>query len=741
MRKTFVVAILMAGGVLYAQTPDSVSQAKLDSIDAKFKMQKLKEISISAPKPVYSMTGEVVNYNVENDETVLDLTAWDAIRNAPTVEVDVEGNISMRGSEKVEVWLNGRPTGMEGPTLRAFFESMPADALARIEVIKNPSAKYMVAQDRHILNIVTSARLRTSELLIVGLSGNSRPYVSPWFSYVRNTDRLRFSFHLAGSTSNFRDDGTNTHTLFDGDDTTSMQHYSYESVGPSYFGSNNFNIGYTIDSANEITVFSWNSMQGRYRNRTLRDYEQWDYRPDTAHYRYMDSSESGLAIVNGFTTFDLKHRFATNGHNLSLGVTWNYLSNVDHLLQQRTLLLADGIGSLPLTPFDRRTEKHRRNNTIDITLNYNRPLGAHDELRVRIGGRPYANSHSDVAILDYDTSTFTYSRPDLLRNHASNDRSQRLYASTSWRHEWERTTLTADMHLNRVWLHISDEALFADDTLFRFFTLGPSLTLTHRTPSMHYVRLGLSHSTNLPTGRDLTTSRTYGTDSYSTGNRALHPSSTWKSNLSWNRYFERIGNIGIDAYYNTTLGGIESVVASTSEVDPWLGRIVTYTMPMNIASSFRYGVDANVTLRPKAWCNLSLNASLYRSGYDVEDELPQRLTSWRISARLWTKIAKVVDIEASTNYGNPSLDLYSQQKNNLTVGLGLSSTLLDGRLSLRAYINDLFDSNRTTSTTAAPSYSAIRSSHYYSRYITFGITYRIGKLNLQYQAMEGAAMQ
>ena len=114
---------------LHAQTADTVRQATLDSIDAKMQLMKLKEISISAPKPVYSMTGEVVNYNVENDETMEGLTAWDAIRNAPSVQIDLEGNLTMRGSDHVDVWLNGRPTGMNGPTLKAFFESMPAEGM------------------------------------------------------------------------------------------------------------------------------------------------------------------------------------------------------------------------------------------------------------------------------------------------------------------------------------------------------------------------------------------------------------------------------------------------------------------------------------------------------------------------------------------------------------------------------------------------------------------------------------
>lgn len=166
----------------------------------------------------------------------------------------------MRGSEQVEVWLNGQRTGLSGPTLKAFFEAMPADALARVEVIKNPSAKYMVERGRHIINIVTSARLRTSQLLVLGLSGNTRPYYSPWFSYVRNTDRLRLSFHLAGSRSHFLNEGTGDYTLTSGADTTSRRSYDYNTDGASFFGNNTIDISYQIDSLIEFSLMSWNML-------------------------------------------------------------------------------------------------------------------------------------------------------------------------------------------------------------------------------------------------------------------------------------------------------------------------------------------------------------------------------------------------------------------------------------------------------------------------------------------------
>lgn len=715
----------------------------LDSIDAKMKMMKLKEISISAPKPVYSMTGEVVNYNVENDETVRDLTAWDAIRNAPTVQTDEEGNITMRGSEQVEVWLNGRPTGMNGEMLRAFFESMPAEALARIEVIKNPSAKYMVEEGKHILNIVTSAKLRTSELWLLGVSGNTRPYLSPWFSYVRNSDRLKFNIHVAGSHSHALGDSNGDAILTDNGDTISRNIYSSSFDRIPYFGDLMFNIDYKIDSVTDLHVNNFTMLQGDYNNRAASEREQWDYRPDTAHYRYTDSSHSHQAIINGFMNFDIKHRLpGRKGHNLTIVGAWNYFFLNSSFLQQRIIGLSEGsTTALLLQPYDRVRDMVNRNNSIDLSVRYNRPVGNHDELSFRIGGRPYGNSHRDRTILDFNPLTDDYTLPDTLRNYISNYRTNRLYSTLSWRHEWERVTLSADLHATYNWLRIDNTSLFPDDTAFRFFDLEPSLGLTYRTPSMHYFRFNISHSVSHPSGSELTVSRTYGDDDYSVGSRTLHDSYTEKASLSWNRYFQKIGNMGIEAYANYTSGGIESITASTPYADPYLGRVITYTMPMNIVSSYKAGADANITYRPAAWASVSLNASLFRQAYAVEGEPLQEMTSWKLYARLWTKVAKLVNLDANISYGNPTLALYRQEVRAVSIGLGASATLLNGRLSLRASVSDLLDNNLYSESINAPTFSSNSSDRYSSRYITFGVTWRIGKLDLEWQTSSGAAGQ
>ncbi len=745
--------VMMTAGVLYAQTTDSITQARLDSIDAKMKMQQLKAISISAPKPVYSMTGEVVNYNVENDETVRDLTAWDAIRNAPTVQVDEEGNLTMRGSEQVEVWLNGRPTGMKGEVLRAFFESMPAEALARIEVIKNPSAKYMVEEGKHILNIVTSAKLRTSELWLIGLSGNTRPYFSPWVGYVRNSDRLKFNIHLAGSHSHGESNSSGDATLTDGTDTTSRFCNRTTNESARYFGDLMFNIDYKIDSVTDLHVNSFNLLQGDYNDRMVTYREQWDYRPDTVHYRYRDSSDSRFAMLNGSLSFDIKRRFRRKGQNLKFGGVWNYMFNGNHYLQQRLVGLLEGIPTTMIPDgYDRTNDKYGSRNNVDLSLTYNHPLDSNDVLSLRIAGRPFGDSHNRRDICYLDPTGGLYSIPDTLRNGIADYYTKSLSALVSWRHEWARTTLTVDLYGKQSWLHIQSTGLFPDDTLFRFLTFEPSLSITYRTRGMHYWRFRLSHNVNTPTGGDLTTSLIYSDDSYSTGNRNLHSSYTEKATVSWNRYFNEVanlfgnrikiaGNMGVEAYANYTSGGIESVTASTPYADEYIGRVITYTMPKNIVSSYKAGADANITYRPAAWASVSLNASLYRSGYAVEDEPMLERTSWNIYARLWTKVAKLVNIDANISYGTPTLGLYTQEQRAVSIGFGASATLLEGRLSLRASISDLLNNNMTSTTVAAPTYAANSSSHTSSRYLTFGLTWRIGKLDLEWQARGGAAGQ
>lgn len=125
--------------VTYAQVTDTT---KTDSIQLSPSAKTMKRVTISANKPLYAVDGEKQLYNTAEDPSVQTGTASDALQNAPGVEVDAEGNITLGGSQGVEVWINDRPSNLSGESLRQYIKTLPTNAIERIEVITNPSARY-----------------------------------------------------------------------------------------------------------------------------------------------------------------------------------------------------------------------------------------------------------------------------------------------------------------------------------------------------------------------------------------------------------------------------------------------------------------------------------------------------------------------------------------------------------------------------------------------------------------------
>ena len=116
-----IMALLLFCVTVFAQNTDTTAVAKADTIAPK-KTTELPEVGITAKKPVYMTDGEKTMYNVSEDPAVQSGTAADALQNAPGVEVDVEGNITLRGVSSVQIWLNNRPANMNAEALKILLQ-------------------------------------------------------------------------------------------------------------------------------------------------------------------------------------------------------------------------------------------------------------------------------------------------------------------------------------------------------------------------------------------------------------------------------------------------------------------------------------------------------------------------------------------------------------------------------------------------------------------------------------------
>ena len=172
-------ACAMLNAVAFAQVEIPEVKPKADSLQMAVDTLTLEGVTITAERPLFSVEGEKTLYQVSDDPTVQGGVASDALQNAPGVSVDVEGNITLRGASSVEIWINDQPSNLTEENLKTYIQTLPANAIDRIEVITNPSARYATTADG-IINIVMNSKIKRNEFLCFGANASSQPYVMPW---------------------------------------------------------------------------------------------------------------------------------------------------------------------------------------------------------------------------------------------------------------------------------------------------------------------------------------------------------------------------------------------------------------------------------------------------------------------------------------------------------------------------------------------------------------------------------
>ena len=123
-------------------------------------LQALDAVDIIAERTTVEIKLDKKIYNVGKDLTVRGGSVSDVLDNVPSVSVDIEGNVALRGNENVRILINGKPSGLVGLNSTDALRQFPADAIEKVEIITSPSARYDAEGTAGILNII----LRRSKL-------------------------------------------------------------------------------------------------------------------------------------------------------------------------------------------------------------------------------------------------------------------------------------------------------------------------------------------------------------------------------------------------------------------------------------------------------------------------------------------------------------------------------------------------------------------------------------------------
>ncbi|GAB3956971.1 outer membrane beta-barrel family protein [Spirosoma harenae] len=136
--------------------------------------QKLAEVTVTEQKALFEERSDRMVYNAEKDLTVKGGDATDVLKKIPSIAVDIEGNVSLRGSSNIKVLINNKPSSIVARSLSDALKQIPADIIKQVEVITSPSAKYDAEGSAGIINIITKKNT------LQGTSGSISPNFSQW---------------------------------------------------------------------------------------------------------------------------------------------------------------------------------------------------------------------------------------------------------------------------------------------------------------------------------------------------------------------------------------------------------------------------------------------------------------------------------------------------------------------------------------------------------------------------------
>ena len=728
---TATFAMLCAAAFAQVEIPEV--KPKADSLQMAVDTLLLEGVTITAERPLFSVEGEKTLYQVSDDPTVQGGVASDALQNAPGVSVDVEGNITLRGASSVEIWINDQPSNLTEENLKTYIQTLPANAIDRIEVITNPSARYATTADG-IINIVMNSKIKRNEFLCFGANASSQPYVMPWISYIWKNDKWTVNAYANTYLYHSRSEAHSEKDLYGKDAEgnqvlTSHLSSSMDTRGNIYSPGLNLNITYTPDKMNTFSLYTyfWDSFG---TTEVRQERERIEYLDQSGEYKYSILNKSKNNYLFLPLGLNYQHKFDEEGHNLSF--------RLNGILNRTTLPIDYHKTYTSPTLYERAfvMDYATSNTPISGNVDYNLPYSKNGEFGIGINASWEGKTES--APLD-SLANGEYVH-DSVMSYRFRQVDHHLGGYFQVRHRFGNFTVQPTVSLRYYHTGIVYPDASDYDFATHYFYVLPSLHLSYHTPSMHNLKLSYSMKIQNPYAEQLSPFIKYDEESYSTGNRDLKQVFTHNLEASWTKYWDDFGSIGLTGYYKGKQNEINTVTDAAYQEH--YGRVVSYFWPVNVGESYNAGGEFNMMYRPNGMFNLRFYANLYdsyiKTNYGKDGTLEQNnMLCYSFRLNLWTKLWDRLEVHASAYYNSPTQTLFWTKGANYSIDCGLRADFFDHKLSVFVNGYDLFGLLKRDTYINGPSVTVSETSRYNSTCVCAGFTLRFGNIELESEAQKG----
>lgn len=712
----------------------------------------LEGVEIRAERSTVEIKLDKKVYNVGQDMLVKGGTVSDVLNNVPSVSVDVEGNVSLRGNENVRILIDGKPSGLVGINVAEALRLIPADAIDKVEVITNPSARYDAEGGGGIVNIILkkgkNLGLNGSVILSVGDPENT--------GVTGNVNFKSEDFNI------FTTQGYNKRNS-PGNSLTDSQYYNSDGSIRNYIDerrtnqrmqesySGNFGTEWFLDKTTTwINTFSYRKSNGENPDNVFFYNYDADRMPTFTRNRLNNQKnyDEDLDYASNFIK-----NFKKQDHKLT--VDFSFSQNID----EDTSTISDDIFGDAFDPTFQRTANKQKQRRHLVQTDYVLPIGENSRFEAGYRGNfSKIVSDYDVENFDADDSSWT------LDTNFSNvleyiENVNALY--TQFGSKINKFSYLFGLRWEDS--HIEVNQLATNDlNTKKYNNFFPSAFFAYEFKDESSASLSYSRRIQRPRGRFLNPFPNLSSNiNIFRGNPDLNPAMTdaidvgyikrWKK-LTFNTslYVNKTENVyqfvrreSGDFYVNVVDGADVfdedyNLIVQNGGLD--LVTPIILSGPINLATEYRLGFEFTLNYTPYKWWRLNGNFNFFRNelqgfynytnfrGEDISLDLSNVATSW--FARINSKVSLPYKIDWQTNatYNAPQNNAQGRNLGILSANLAFSKDVLKEKGTISLNVSDVFNSRKRISETYIPNVlSSYNEFQWRQRQVTLSFTYRFNR--------------
>jgi outer membrane receptor protein involved in Fe transport len=671
--------------------------------------QVLEEVIVKGEKAPMELQLDKRVFNIQKDLSNVGQNASDILGNLPSVTVDVDGTVSLRGSENVRILIDGKPSGLTSRDPEAL-RMLQGNLIESIEVITNPSSRYDAAGEVGIINIILK---KNQDKGINGTFSANAGYPAQYGgTYSINIRKRKVNlFSSYGVEYDKRPGYGESYQQYSSADTSFA--YMQHSDGTRQEFSHNFTVGldYFFNDNSTLTgSVLYNTGDGLNKSET----NYFDFDQNGTVIRTVKRTEREAEDEENIeASLNYKKNFERKGQTFTADLKW--IKSVDNETTDYTESVGDGPDSL------QRSVNFADEINWLLQADYIHPFGKDGKIEAgvktasRIINNDYGLESQDgeslawIPIAQY-TNNLEYTE----RIHAAYVMASNTFGKISMQGGLRGELTDISTELQDPYILIPQD----------YFNLFPSASLSYKFRENKTFQLSYSYRISRPDFRHLLPYSSFRDPRVLFGgNPTLKPEYTNSIEMGYLLDWES-GSILSNVYYRHRNNVIERIITGPDSA----GRSII--VPINLSNENSYGAEFNLSLNVQDWWRINASANFYRAmtqGFYEGEVLESDTYTWTSRATSKMTFFKNLDFQVSFNYRAPRVTTQGKNLSIYSLDLGLSRDVLKGKGTITAGVRDLLNSRKRRVIIEREDYYSNSTFQWRPRQFTVTFTYRLNR--------------